>query len=576
MDNHILKQEVLSRYSHRDYHDKIHSIIENIKEIIFLTEENGWINSNGDKVNIGTWDKDSRIATLDNKVEQTGKLFGIKVSNVTIDGTGVSIGNSEAAINIVGQTDVNLKNFIVENCEVGIYIEFSQGISIQYMSFKENNQAISINRSSEVRIKNSLIESSKDSCTGIFILDSGKVLIQDNAIYLKISITFNENMQENYSGIITDNSTSIYILNNEIEIINGNSEIENLDSYCVNGYCINSYSTHDTLIKFNNLYIKNNTFNLNDCNLVELNFSSIYLDSNNTKMDIEENNIVVEFNKLNASCNVGGIGFYGILYSNKNNANSIKNNYLSIKSNIYNLNSNVNNVKYICFIGILLDSYNSYNEIKENQIDLKENIASFEPESNRGVNLVCGVYLNLNNKTNNIIDNDFFMKENSITKRDCIISNFSFIYLYYNNICNTIKGNNLNESQGNGIILISKNDVTEILENNIINNVTNGILLSELKNIDVTNTVIIKGNSIINNGEYGLYITEGNYFNIIRENNFISDINKNVYDGNSSDVMDCYEKNYYNDWNGKGPYIIENSSFMDYQPSKNPYNKNKE
>ena len=81
-------------------------------------------------------------------MEQTGKLFVIKVSNVTIDGTGVSIGNSEAAINIVGQTDVNLKNFIVENCEVGIYIEFSQGISIQYMSFKENNQAIKEKRDS--------------------------------------------------------------------------------------------------------------------------------------------------------------------------------------------------------------------------------------------------------------------------------------------------------------------------------------------------------------------------------------------------------------------------------------------
>lgn len=575
MNNHILKQDVLSGYSHRDYHDKIHSIIGNIKETIFLTEENGWINSDGNKVDVGTWNRDSRIATLDNKIEQRGKLFVIKVSNVTIDGTGVSIGNSEAAINIVGQTDVNLKNFIVENCEVGIYIEFSQGISIQYMSFKENKQAISINRSSEIRVKNNLIESTKDSCVGIFILDSGKVLIQDNSIYLKISATVNKNMQDNYSGITTENSTAIYIINNEIEIIDGNCEIENLESYCVNGYCINSYSTQDTLVKYNNLYIENNTFNLNNCNLVELNFSSIYLDSNNTRIDVEENNIVVEFNKLDTSCNVFGIGFYGILYYNKNNANSIKNNYISVEDNIYNLNSNVNSVKYICFIGVLLDSYNSYNEIKENQVVLQENIASFEPGPNRAANLVCGVYLNLNNKTNNIIDNDFFMKENNIAKRDSIITNFSLIYLYYNNICNTIKGNNLNESQGNGIILISKNDVTEILENNIMNNVTNGILLSQLKNIDATNTVIIKGNSIINNGEYGLYITKGNYLNIVRGNNFISNINKNIYDDNSSEFMSYYEKNYYNDWNGEEPYIIENSNFKDYYSSKHPYYKNK-
>ena len=32
-------------------------------------------------------------------------------------------------------------------------------------------------------------------------------------------------------------------------------------------------------------------------------------------------------------------------------------------------------------------------------------------------------------KTNNIIDNDFFMKENNIAKRDSIITNFSLIYL---------------------------------------------------------------------------------------------------------------------------------------------------
>ena len=124
----------------------------------------------------------------------------------------------------------------------------------EFISFKENKQAISINRSSEIRVKNNLIESTKNSCVGIFILDSGKVLIQDNSIYLKISATVNKNMQDNYSGITTENSTAIYIINNEIEIIDGNCEIENLESYCVNGYCINSYSTQDTLVKSNNLY----------------------------------------------------------------------------------------------------------------------------------------------------------------------------------------------------------------------------------------------------------------------------------------------------------------------------------
>lgn len=550
MDNHILKQDVLSGYPSKDYDDKTTSIIENIEEVIFLDEENGWINNDGDKVEIGTWDRDSRIATLDNKIEQRGKLLVIEVNNATIDGTGAVIGDESVAINIVGQHDINLKNFIIENCELAMYIEFSRGISIEYISFKENEQAISINRSSEIKIKNNLIESSKNSCVGIFILDSGKVIIQDNSIYIKMRNTSNDSMQNSYSGVATENSTTIYIINNEIEVIDGSSKIESLESYCINGYCINSYSTNDTLIKYNNLYIKNNNLNLSNCNSVEVNLSSIYLDSNNTRIDVEENNVLVEGNNIEVSYNEGEIGFYGILCSNENNGNSIKNNYISINSNIYNLNSTTKNDKYIYFTGILLDSYNNYNEINGNQIELQENIASFKSDLDNVINLVCGVYFNLDNTTNNIINNDFIIKENNIDKSDSITTNFSLVHLYYNNICNTIKGNNLNGSQGNGIVLVSKNDVTEILENNIMENSTNGILLSKLKNIEMTNTVTIMDNSIINNGEYGLYITRGNYLNIIRENNFISKINKNIYDDNSSEFMNYYEKNYYNDQNG--------------------------
>lgn len=431
MDDHILKQDVLSGYPRKDYHDKTTSIIENITEAIFLNEENGWINSYGDKLDIGTWDRDSRIATLDNKIEQRGKLLVIEVNNATINGTGAVIGNTSVAINIVGKHDINLKNFIIENCELAMYIEFSRSISIEYTSFKENEQAISINRSSEIKIKNNLIESTKNSCLGIFILDSGKVIIQDNSIYLKITNNDNNSIQDNYSGIATEKSTTIYIINNEIEIIDGNSKIGSLEAYCINGYCINSYSTRDTLIKYNNLYIKNNTFNISNCNSVEVNLSSIYLDSNNTRIDVEENNVVVEVNSIAVSYNEGEIGFYGIFCSNENNGNSIKNNYISINNNIYNLNSNTNSAKYIYFIGVLLDSYNNYNEINGNQIDLRENVTSFEAESNKAVNLVCGIYFNLDNTTNNIINNDFTIKENNIAKSDSITTNFSLIHLNY-------------------------------------------------------------------------------------------------------------------------------------------------
>lgn len=497
MDNHMLKQNVSGIDLNNDYCNRIHSIIDNINEVIFLTEENGWINSDGDKVNCGTWNSESRIATLDNSINQMGKLFIIGISNVTIDGTGATIGNNDIAISISGQNGIALKNFIIEGCELGVYVEFSQGISIKYMSFKENKQSISINRSSEIKIKNNLIKSEGKSLFGIYVLDSGKVLIQDNSIYIKANI-INEDEESNYLGIITENSTAIFILNNEIEVSEGYSTIENLESYCVNAYCISCYSTYDTLIKANNLYIKNNNLNFYNCNLLEINFSPIYLDSNNIKIDIEENNIGVAFNKFDVQCDIGGIGFYGIVYSNKNNANSIKNNYISVENNIYDLNSSSNQAKYICFMGVLLDSYNNYNEIKENKIYLQQNSTSFKPDSNKAVNIICGTYLNDNNNTNNIIDNDFLIKENNIDERDSIINTFTLIYLYYNNICNTIKGNNLNESQGSKIILVNKNDITEILENNIVTKLASDILLSELESIKEANIVVVNGNNIIN------------------------------------------------------------------------------
>lgn len=573
MEEHILKQNVLSGYPHRDYYNTTHSIIENIKDVIFLNNENGWINADGNKVDIGTWNKETRIATLDNKEDQRGKLFLIEVSDVTIDGAGAIIGDNDIAISIIGQHAVNLKNFIIQNSKIAIYIEFSQEISIQYMSFKENEESIVSNRSSEIRIKNNEIFSSKNSSIGIFILDSGKVIIQNNTIAINISSIIDELLRDDYAGIITGNSTTIYIMNNEVEIINGNIQISDLDSYSLNAYCINSFSTHDTLIKYNNLYIKNNSLNFKRCNLVQVEISSICLDYNNTEVNIEENNIGIDVNKFEVNCNDGEIGFYGILCSNENNSNSIKNNYIYVNSNAYSLNSNENIIKDVSFIGLLLDSNNNHNEIGENQIELKENVASFGGESNKALNLVCGVYLNSDNSTNNIIDNDFTVRENNIEKNDYIKTSFSLIYFYYNNICNTVKGNNLNGSQGNGVILISKNDSTEILENNIMNNFINGLLLSTAKDVGESNGVIIKENSIINNGNYGLYIIEGSHYNIVRYNNFVSNGNKNIYDNNSLEFVNYYHKNYYNDWNGQGSYKIPGSNFEDIYSLSTPYTK---
>ena len=540
MDDHIIKKNKLGGYPHKEYSNNIHSIIDNIDNIVYLSEENGWIDKNGQQVSIGYWNKNSRIATINNDIQSRGKLFVIEVDNATIDGNGAVIGESEIGISIVGCNNINLKNLVIENTSVAVYIEFSHSISIEYMTLNENEQAISIYRSSELIVKNNLIDSSKYSAVGIFVFDSGKVCIKNNSINLKILNAIPEDSEYSYSGIISENSTSQYIVNNEIQIIGSNCEVSNLEGYCISGYCINMYSTHDTLIKLNNLYIRNNNFNISNCNISELNFASFYLDSDNVKVDVEENNIVLEDNNFNVICNMGGAGLYGVLASLKNDSNQIKNNLISIKNNIYSLSSNLENSKYICFMAILLDSYNSYNDINSNNIELKDNTISFEENNTKAVNLVSGLYLNMENCTNNIINNDIKINNNNITKGKLIIVNLSLIYFYYNNICNTIRENNLSDSQGNAITLVSKNDLTEIIKNNINNSRLYGILLAKLDEKITTNTSLINDNNINNSGRYGIYIVKGNYYNSIKSNSFPKDCKKNIYDENSLRVNTYY------------------------------------
>ena len=40
MDNHMLKQNVSSGDLNNEYYNRIHSIIDNINDVIFLTEDN--------------------------------------------------------------------------------------------------------------------------------------------------------------------------------------------------------------------------------------------------------------------------------------------------------------------------------------------------------------------------------------------------------------------------------------------------------------------------------------------------------------------------------------------------------
>lgn len=563
-------ENILKEYPRKNIDVEIYSMLSKVLDIVYLKENLGWVDRNDNPINIGTWDSKNRIATLDNKLDQREKLFVINVNNATIDGASSVIGGSEVAINITGQHDIIFKNFIIKNNGVAIFMEASKGISIEYSSFIDNKSSIVALRSNEIKIKSNVMESTVNTSTGIFIQNSGNVVVENNTINIKISKNDNNTFTDSYCGINTENAASISILNNNIEIKNSTIGSVNSISAIITGYCISFYSTYDTIIKSNNLCINKNNIILNSSNLAEINLAAISLNNNNASIEIEENNIIINSNDFKVACNDGGIKNDAILYISENNSNKITNNLISINKNSYNINSNTSSNHYIDLNAIRMEYYNNYNSILENEINVIENKAVFEPEKCMAINYLCGLYLNVKNITNNIVNNNILVKSNEITKNSNIVTIYALIYLYKNNVCNTIMGNNLSESQGNGIVLVNSNDNTEIIENSIKMNSIYGILLTNENSSN--NTSIIESNCVEGNGDYGIYIIRGNYYNIIKNNNFISYEAKNIYDNNTPEFKNYYYGNYYNDWNNIKPYVIEGSNFKDNYSKKLPMN----
>ena len=563
-------ENILKEYPRKNIDVEIYSMLSKVLDIVYLKDNLGWVDRNDNPINIGTWDSKNRIATLDNKLDQREKLFVINVNNATIDGASSVIGGSEVAINITGQHDIIFKNFIIKNNGVAIFMEASKGISIEYSSFIDNKYSIVALRSNEIKIKSNVIESTVNTSTGVFIQNSGNVVVENNTINIKISKNDNNTFTDSYCGINTENAASISILNNNIEIKDSIIGSVNSISAIITGYCISFYSTYDTIIKSNNLCINKNNIILNGSNVAEINLAAISLNNNNASIEIEENNIIINSNDFKVACNDGGIKNDAILYISENNSNKITNNLISINKNSYNINSNTSSNHYIDLNAIRMEYYNNYNSIVKNEINVIENKAVFEPETCMAINYLCGLYLNVKNITNNIVNNNILVKSNEITKNSNIVTIYALIYLYKNNVCNTIMGNNLSESQGNGIVLVNSNDNTEIIENSIKMNSIYGILLTNENSSN--NTSIIESNCVEGNGDYGIYIIRGNYYNIIKNNNFISYEAKNIYDNNTPEFKNYYYGNYYNDWNNIKPYVIEGSNFKDNYSKKLPMN----
>lgn len=570
----MVNENILRQYPKRNIDIEIHSIISKTIDIIYLKEDLGWVDEKNNIVNVGVWDSKKRIAILDSKIDKKGKLFVIDVNNAVIDGSTSTIEGTEVAINISGKHDIILKNIIIKNNNKAIFIEGSKNIAIEYSSFVENNISIAVIRSSEVKINNNTIESSVNNSTGILIQNSGNIMLENNSIKIKISKNNSNEFIDNYCGINTENATSISILNNNIEIKDSIVENSNSLSGIITANCINFYSTYDTIIKSNNLCIKENNIILNSSNEAQINLAIIVLNSNNSSVEIEENNILINSNNFKTSCSNGGIKNDAVLFSKDNNSNKITNNLISINNNSYNISSNSNDSHYVYINTIRMEYYNNYNTIVSNVINVVENEGGFTPETCKAITFLCGLYLSTENITNNILNNNILVKSNDLPVNSEIVSVYALIYLYYNNVCNTIMQNSLNESQGNGIVLVTSNDNTEIIENSINKNSAYGILLTNSSDTFKTNISLIMSNCIEGNGEYGIYIIKGDYCNIIKNNNFISYEAKNIYDNNTLDFKNYYEGNYYNDWSNTTPYVIEGAGFKDNLAKKLPISLN--
>ena len=121
-----------------------------------------------------------------------------------------------------------------------------------------------------------------------------------------------------------------------------------------------------------------------------------------------------------------------------------------------------------------------------------------------------------------------------------IIGNYDGLLLFMS-VNNVISGNDIARNNYRGIYFYEYSDNNEILENNIIDNVDEGIYLSDSSNN------VVYGNTIANS-EYGIELYGVN--NEIYLNNFVNNTQQ-IDSGSSSNSWDNgIEGNYWSDYNG--------------------------
>jgi len=174
-------------------------------------------------------------------------------------------------------------------------------------------------------------------------------------------------------------------------------------------------------------------------------------------------------------------------------------------------------------------------------------------------------------RDNTITSNGFgglfteYSSDNTVSDNVITSNAYDGVYLYYSSN-NTVNGNTITSHINWPAISLEWSDGNTV-NNNMLSSNELGISLIEGSN---GNTIV--GNTILNSGYVGvsLFYSSGNSF---YHNNFINNTDQ-VYPSGTNAWDDGVEGNYWSDYNGTGPYVIDASN-KDNHPLINPYDKTK-
>jgi parallel beta-helix repeat protein len=479
--------------------------------------------------------------TLNCDVSARGTCFTIGADNLTLDGAGHQItGNATGnGIEATGKNKVALKNLTIENFTNGIYFKNSNNCTIRNCT-TNNNMGIGIARGIYLSESNhNTIEESSANANdfmGIYLEKSNNNNITENTAnsngnygivlwsHSYNNVVTNNTASQNDRGVTLGYSNTNLISNNSIrdnsaygielqQQSNNNTFINNT---IVDNGQIGIYSgMHDGYYSFNNIVC--NTITNHDC--------GIYL-VNATNTTIEENTI---------TSTTTGIKVEQSAHNNISN-NSV-NTYSSTGILLY-LNSPHNQLLNNTVHGGVSDSGNSGISLDwaDHTLLIGNTITN-----NRGWGISIG-----GNSKYALVDHNEVSNNKGYSGTGIVITSS------WNTITNnTIGGNDV------GVSIINYARNLTLSNNTIAHNTEKGIDLWAGEYSTITS------NSIINNGEFGIYIFEYSDHNLITANtvcqNGVSDFYLHGSPvGNSGDNNTCYLPDGWNDNGSVGcTYLCE-------------------